>query len=92
MTIKERNQMLNELKEHLKFISKEIQRAQSSIDHYALDDGPENVPFAKHAQRLDALHNHYGNLIVDINRGEITDPEQVLARIRQIEVSYPTDY
>ncbi|MCR5943936.1 hypothetical protein FG152_24495 [Ochrobactrum sp. XJ1] len=84
--------MLNELKEHLKFISKEIQSAQSSINHYALDDGPENVPFAKHAQRLDALHNHYGDLIVAINNGVITDPEQVLTRIRQIEASFPKEY
>ncbi|MCR8493669.1 hypothetical protein [Brucella anthropi] len=84
--------MLNELKEHLKFISKEIQSAQNSINHYALDDGPENVPFAKHAQRLDALHNHYGDLIAAISAGAITDPEQVLARIRQIEASFPKDY
>lgn len=78
-------EMLTEIKEHLKFISLELQDAQSSIEHYAGDNTPDDAPFLEQAARLDRLHNDYADVVLGIATGVITSADQALAHIKTIE-------
>jgi len=77
--------MLSEIKEHLKFISLELQEAQSSIEHYADANSPEDAPFLQQAARLDRLHNDYAEVVLGISTGVIQSADEALAHIKTIE-------
>lgn len=80
--------MLDEFKEHLKFISMEIQSAETSLEHY-VGDTPNDAPFAAQVKRLNAIHNDYDTVISAISRGVIASIGDAIVEIRKIEARYP---
>ncbi|OCJ08579.1 hypothetical protein A6U87_28900 [Rhizobium sp. AC44/96] len=80
--------MLNEFKEHLKFISMEIQSAEMSLDHY-VGNTPDDAPFAAQVKRLNAIHNDYDTVIAAISTGAITSIGDAIVEVRKIEARYP---